>query len=88
MSDLRIYHVSFSGESMSVAFSDDRSVTVSLSSFPRLKSAQPDDREKWRLIGRGLGVHWEVLDEDLSVENILVAYSRAKASEYAQGSGS
>ncbi len=83
MSDLRIHHVSFAGDSMSVAFSDERSVTVALSYFPRLRAAQTAQREQWQLIGRGLGVHWETLDEDLSVENILSAYSRAKAGEYA-----
>ena len=83
MSDLRIHHLSFSGESMSVVFSDERSIAVSLSYFPRLCAAPAAQREQWQLIGRGLGVHWEALDEDLSVENILSAYSRAKAGEYA-----
>ncbi len=68
---------------MLVAFSDKRTITVALTSFPRLLGAEPLERESWRLIGRGLGVHWEALDEDLSVENILSAYSRAKVGEYA-----
>ena len=88
MNDLRIHHVTFSADSMSVSFSDERSVLVSLSYFPRLREAQPQQREQWQLIGRGLGVHWEALDEDLSVENILSAYSRAKAGEYAHASHS
>ena len=88
MNDLRIHHVTFAADSMSVSFSDERSVTVSLSYFPRLREAQPPQREQWQLIGRGLGVHWEALDEDLSVENILSAYSRAKAGEYAHASHS
>ncbi len=83
MSDLRIHHISFVGESMSVAFSDERAITVSLHSFPRLLSAPPAQREQWELIGRGLGVHWEALDEDVSIENILTAYSKAKSTEYA-----
>ena len=83
MNDLRIHHVTFSGDSMSVSFSDERSVAVPLSSFPRLRAASPSEREKWQLIGRGLGLHWESLDEDLSVENVLLAYSRTKTSEYA-----
>ena len=86
MNDLRIHHVTFSGDSMSVSFSDERSVAVPLSSFPRLRAASPTEREQWQLIGRGLGVHWESLDEDLSVENILLAYSRTKTSEYAHAS--
>ena len=83
MNDLRIHHVTFSGDSMSVTFSDERSVVVPLSDFPRLRAASPSGREQWQLIGRGLGVHWELLDEDLSVENVLVSYSRTKTSEYA-----
>ena len=86
MNDLRIHHVTFSGDSMSVSFSDERSVAVPLSFFPRLRAASSAEREQWQLIGRGLGVHWESLDEDLSVENILLAYSRTKISEYAHAS--
>lgn len=63
-------------------------MVVPLSYFPRLLSAQPAQREQWLLIGRGLGVRWEALDEDLSVENILLAYSRSKAGEYARASHS
>jgi hypothetical protein len=42
------------------------------------------EREQWQLIGRGLGVHWEPMDEDFSVENVLLAYSRSKKEEYAK----
>jgi hypothetical protein len=83
MSELRIRHLSFTGASMHVAFSDERIVIVDVAAFPRLRNASPAQREQWQLIGRGLGVHWEELDEDLSVENILTAYSRAKAADYA-----
>lgn len=83
MNDLRIHHVAFSGDSMSVSFSDERSIAVPFNCFPRLRTASPSEREQWQLIGRGLGVHWESLDEDLSVENILLAYSRSKVPEYA-----
>ncbi len=86
MNDLRIHHVAFAADSMSVSFSDERSVVVPLSSFPRLHAASSAEREQWQLIGRGLGVHWESLDEDLSVENILLAYSRTKTAEYAHAS--
>ena len=86
MNDLRIHHVTFAGDSLSVTFSDERSVAVPLKSFPRLLAAPSAEREQWQLIGRGLGVHWESLDEDLSVENILLAYSRGKTAEYAHAS--
>ena len=83
MSELRIRHLTFIADAMCVAFSDDREVTVDVGNFPRLRNASPAQREQWQLIGRGLGVHWEELDEDLSVENILTAYSRAKVADYA-----
>jgi hypothetical protein len=83
MNDLRIQHLTFADDSMCVSFSDQRSVTVPLDCFPRLVAASPVERAQWQLIGRGLGVHWEAIDEDLSVENILVAYSRSKKAEYA-----
>jgi hypothetical protein len=83
MSELRIHQLTFIGDSMRVAFSDEREVVVDVSAFPRLRKASSAQREQWQLIGRGLGVHWEELDEDLSVENILTAYSRAKDADYA-----
>jgi len=86
MNELRIHHVTFSADSMFVSFSDERSVAVPLSAFPRLRAASAPEREQWQLIGRGLGLRWESLDEDLSVENILLAYSRTKTSEYAYAS--
>ncbi len=86
MNDLRIQRVSFPNDSMTVEFSDGRTVSVPLSYFPRLQSALPSEREQWQLIGRGLGVHWEPVDEDLSVENILLAYSRTRNETYARAS--
>ena len=87
MNELRIQHMSFAEGVMTVTFSDGQGVSVSLGNFPRLQSATPGQLAGWRLIGRGLGVHWEELDEDLSVENILTAYSRAKTREYAAAHG-
>ena len=59
MNDLRIDHVTFTGDSISVRFSDERSFAVPLSSFPRHRAASPSEREQRQLIGRGLGVHRE-----------------------------
>jgi len=83
MSELRIHQLSFTGDSMRVASADERNIVGARGGFPRLRKARLAELEQWRLIGRGLGVHWPLLDEDLSVENILAAYSRAKAGAYA-----
>jgi hypothetical protein len=40
--------------------------------FPRLKNATSAQLKKYRLIGLGTGIHWENLDEDLSVEGIVL----------------
>jgi len=40
--------------------------------FPRLHHATEAQRQNWRLIGRGYGVHWEDLDEDLSAEGMFL----------------
>lgn len=88
MSELRIHSVSFSGDTVVVLFSDEREIRVPLRHFPRLEAADAAQREHWSLIGRGLGVHWESLDEDLSVENFLTAYSRDQRRAYAQAARS
>ncbi len=69
---------------MAVEFSDGRTICMPLSFFPRLQNALPTQRDQWQLIGRGSGVHGEAVDEDLSVENVLLAYSRSKKEEYAK----
>jgi hypothetical protein len=63
--------VAFTNESIQVALADGREISVPLEWFPRLQDAAPKDRKNWRLIGGGLGIHWEALDEDVSIENLL-----------------
>lgn len=63
--------VSVTDDTLNVELSDGRSVTVPLTWFPRLLHGTPVERERWRLVGRGEGIHWEELDEDISVESLL-----------------
>lgn len=58
-------------DTLSVDLSDGRTISVPLEWFPRLVHATSVERNNWRLIGRGQGIHWEVLDEDVSVEGLL-----------------
>ena len=46
-------------------------VSAPLEWFPRLRQATSAQRSKWRLIGGGIGIHWEDVDEDISVESLL-----------------
>jgi hypothetical protein len=84
VNELLIKRVSFSDDTMSVTFNEGPEVSVQLAQFARLQAASPADRNQWQLIGGGIGVHWPKMDEDLSVENILAAYSRSKRKQYAQ----
>lgn len=63
--------VKVTGDSLTVELSDGRSVSAPLAWFPRLLHASTKERKHWRLIGRGYGIHWEDLDEDISVESLL-----------------
>lgn len=47
--------------------------------FPRLKQGNCDERKNWRLIGFGEGIHWEDLDEDISVEDLLAGKPSAES---------
>ena len=58
-------------DALTVELSDARSITVPLTWYPRLLEGSQEERRNWRLIGDGEGIHWENLDEDISVENLL-----------------
>ena len=72
-SSVRATKVQVGRTHLSVSLNDGRSVRVPIAWFPRLVSASPEQRQHWRLIGRGVGIRWEELDEDLSVEGLLRA---------------
>ena len=63
--------VSISDEALTVNLSDGRTISVPLVWYPRLAHGRPEEREKWRFIGTGEGIHWPDLDEDISVANLL-----------------
>ncbi len=63
--------VSCTTDTLQVALADGRIVSVPLAWFPRLVDATPKQRAAWELIGGGIGVHWEAIDEDISVASLL-----------------
>jgi hypothetical protein len=56
-----------------VTLADGRRVSAPLAWFPRLLKATPAQRAKWRLIGKGVGIHWDDVDEDVSVRSLLAS---------------
>lgn len=75
-------NITVTDDTLSVDLSDGRTISVPLAWFPRLVHGTPEERSKWRLIGKGRGIHWEDLDEDISVEGLLAG----KPSGESQGS--
>lgn len=63
--------VQFSEDDISIVLVDGRTISAPLEWFPRLRDATDAQRKNWRLIGEGIGIHWEDLDEDIAVETLL-----------------
>lgn len=73
--------VTVTDDLLNVELSDGRALSVPLSWFPRLLQATADERARWRLIGGGEGIHWEAIDEDISIEGLLAGRA-SNESEY------
>ena len=63
-----------------VELTDGRRITVPLSWFPRLESAEAEARANWELLGDGEGIHWPDADEDLSIAGLLAGAPAPEAS--------
>jgi len=59
-------------ESLTVELEDARTISVPLEWYPRLLHGTPEERNNWRLIGKGEGIHWPDFDVDISVENLVL----------------
>jgi len=64
-------YVYFDTERIHVHLTDGREISAPLDWFPRLLHATDEQRRQWELIGRGVGIHWEDIDEDISVAGLL-----------------
>ncbi len=63
--------VSCTDDALSVTLADGRAIAVPLAWFPRLLRATRKQRADWEFIGGGVGIHWEAVDEDISVASLL-----------------
>jgi len=72
LQNIRIEDVEASEDTLTVELSDGRSLRVPLAWYPRLYYGTPVERKNWRFIGQGVGIHWPALDEDLSIEGLLL----------------
>ena len=73
--------VRVTADDLIVELVDGRTVSVPIAWFPRLLHGAPDERSNWRLIGRGEGVHWPDLDEDVRVQDLLTGHGSGETQE-------
>jgi hypothetical protein len=67
----RANRVAITDDSLTIDLTDSRTISVPIAWYPRLLHGSRAERQNWRLIGVGEGIHWPDLDEDVSVENVV-----------------
>ncbi len=61
----------FTDNRMVIYIEDGRELSIPLEWFPTLRNATTAQLKQWRLIGNGEGIHWDEIDEDILIENLL-----------------
>ena len=74
-------NVSLTDDTLSVDLSDGRSISIPIAWFPRLLHSTEQERNNWRLIGKGQGIHWEDIDEDISIEGLIAGRPSGESQE-------
>ena len=74
-------NVKVTKDTLTVYLDDGRTISVPLSWFPRLSHGSSQERNNWRLIGRGEGIHWPDIDEDISITGLLEGISSNESQE-------
>ena len=67
-------------KALEVVLRDGRTLSVPLQWYPRLAHGSPSERQRWRLIGNGVGIHWPDLDEDISIAGLLAGLPSGESS--------
>ena len=73
--------VAVTDDTLTVDLSDGRSISAPLAWYPRLVHASESERNTWRLIGRGEGIHWPEVDEDISVEALIAGRASGESQQ-------
>ncbi len=63
--------VMFANQAVHFVLADGREISAPLEWFPRLRDASESQRQNWRLIGKGIGVHWPEINEDIVVSTLM-----------------
>ena len=79
--EVRAVDVKVTEDDLRVDLEDGRTLVIPLAWYPRLVHGSDVERNQWRLVGRGHGIHWPALDEDISVEGLLAGRRSAETQE-------
>ena len=74
-----VQNVRVTDDTLGVDLSDGRTISTPLAWYPRLLHGTKKERSNWRVIGKGYGIHWKDLDEDISVENLLLGQTSSES---------
>ena len=77
--DTKVLTVELTDDELIVGLNDGRTIAVPIAWYPRLLHATQEERNHWRLIGDGNGIHWEDLDEDISVQHLLAGIASGES---------
>jgi hypothetical protein len=72
--EARASKIWFDEDSMWLNLSDGRQLSIPLAYFPRLQNATESQRANCEISGGGTGLHWDEIDEDISVPNLLIGF--------------
>ena len=70
-----------SEDTLTAELTDGRTISVPLAWYPRLVHATDTERDNWRFVGDGQGIHWPDLDEDISVEDLIAGRASAESQD-------
>ena len=69
---VKAIEVNVTEDDLVVELDDGRTISIPLTWYPRLWHGTMAERQNWRMIGDGMGIHWPDLDEDISVEGLIL----------------
>ena len=70
--EAKAQNITVTDDTLAVDLTDGRTISVPLVWYPRLVHGTEMERNNWRFIGDKEGIHWPDLDEDISIENLLM----------------
>jgi Protein of unknown function (DUF2442) len=70
--EVKAQNIAITDDTLAVDLTDGRTISVPLVWYPRLMHGTKEERNNWRFIGDKEGIHWPDLDEDISIENLLM----------------